>query len=302
MTSIHGPRVVSAALLTATLLYGSAAGAQSTAADEPVIAYRAMLDQYCVTCHNEAVVSGTGTASTPMVSQLRAVGLSLDTLNLSSVGDAGQHWEQVVRKLRAGLMPPAGRPRPDEATLDGFRSWLETQLDSNWMAAPDPGRTATLHRLNRTEYGNAIRDLLALEVDVNDLLPADDASFGFDNIGGVLRMSQSLLERYLAASRSISRLAVGSPPPGVVSETFRAAQDEQQHQRAQGLPFGTRGGLLVDYLFPLDADYDVRVQLNGNRGLREEHLLEVTLDGEPVGQYTLGPAPNAVPRRRRWTD
>ena len=292
LTSIHGARAVAAALLTAALLYGGAAAAQPTAADEPVTAYAAMLDQYCVTCHSEAVVDGTDAPRTPMVSQLRAVGLSLDTLDLSRVGDAAQHWEQVVRKLRAGLMPPAGRPRPDEATLDGFRSWLEAQLDSNWMAAPDPGRTVALHRLNRTEYRNAVRDLLALEVDVDDLLPADDASFGFDNIGGVLRMSQSLLERYLAASRSISRLAVGSPPPGVVSETFRAAQDEQQHQRAQGLPFGTRGGMLVDYLFPLDAAYDVHVQLNGNRGLREEHRLEVTLDGEPVEHYTLGPAPS----------
>ncbi len=292
LTSIHGARAVAAALLTAALLYGGAAAAQPTAADEPVNAYAAMLDQYCVTCHSEAVVDGTDAPRTPMVSQLRAVGLSLDTLDLSRVGDAAQHWEQVVRKLRAGLMPPAGRPRPDEATLDGFRSWLEAQLDSNWMAAPDPGRTVALHRLNRTEYRNAVRDLLALEVDVDDLLPADDASFGFDNIGGVLRMSQSLLERYLAASRSISRLAVGSPPPGVVSETFRAAQDEQQHQRAQGLPFGTRGGMLVDYLFPLDAAYDVHVQLNGNRGLREEHRLEVTLDGEPVEHYTLGPAPS----------
>jgi mono/diheme cytochrome c family protein len=254
-------------------------------------AYRALLDQYCVTCHSETLVAGTGAASSPLVSQLRAVGLTLDTLDLDKIGDGAAHWEQVVRKLRAGLMPPAGRPRPDNATLDGFRAWLETQLDDNWTAAPDPGRTATFHRLNRAEYRNAIRDLLALEIEVDDFLPADDASFGFDNIGGVLRMSQALLERYLTASRSISRLAVGSPPPTAVSETFRAAQDEQQHQRAQGLPFGTRGGMLVDYLFPLDADYDLRIQLNGNRGLREEHRLEVTVDGEPVEQYVLGPAP-----------
>ncbi|MDP6582972.1 MAG: DUF1587 domain-containing protein, partial [Vicinamibacterales bacterium] len=155
----------------------------------------------------------------------------------------------------------------------------------------DPGRTATLHRLNRAEYRNAIRDLLDLEIEVDDFLPADDASFGFDNIGGVLRMSQSLLERYLEASRAISRLAVGSPPPAAVSETFRAAQDEQQHERADGLPFGTRGGMLVRFQFPLDADYDIRVQLSGARGLRDVHQLEVTLDGEPIAEFLLGPAP-----------
>ena len=291
MTSTTGPRVKSCALVLVAVVSASAASGQPRTDTDAVGAYRGLLDQYCVTCHNEALVSGTGTASTPMVAQLRAVGLSLDTLDLADIDGAAAHWEQVVRKLRAGLMPPAGRPRPDDATLDGFRSWLEARLDRNWAAAPDPGRTATLHRLNRTEYRNAIRDLLAVEVDVDNLLPADDASFGFDNIGGVLRMSQSLLERHLAASRSISRLAVGSPPPSVASDTFRAAQDEQQHQRRERLPFGTRGGLVVDYLFPLDADYDLRIQLSGNRGLLEEHRLEVTLDGEPVEQYTLGPAP-----------
>ena len=132
---------------------------------------------------------------------------------------------------------------------------------------------------------------MALEIDVDDFLPADDASFGFDNIGGVLRMSQSLLERYLTASRSISRLAVGSPPPTAVSETYRAAQDEQQHDRAAGLPFGTRGGMLVRHQFPLDADYDIRIQLSGARGLRDEHQLEVTVDGEQIELFILGPAP-----------
>ena len=185
-----------------------------------------------------------------------------------------------MRKLRAGLMPPAGRRRPDQTTLDQFRTWLETELDEAAAARPDPGRTATFHRLNRAEYRNAIRDLLALEIDVEDFLPADDASYGFDNIGGVLRMSQSLLERYLDASRAISRLAVGSPPPVPFSETFRTAQDEQQHDRATGLPFGTRGGMLVSYLFPLDADYGLSIQLS--RGSREGHRLEVTIDGEPV--------------------
>jgi len=279
-------------LVAALLLAGGPAAAQPvTGADRVAPDYRALLDEYCVACHNERLVTGNSGRETALTAQLRAVGLALDTLDLATVGDDAPHWEQVVRKLRAGLMPPAGRPRPDDATLDGFRAWLETQLDERWAARPDPGRTATFHRLNRAEYRNAIRDLLALEIEVDDFLPADDASFGFDNMGGALRMSQSLLERYLAASRSISRLAIGSPPPAIVAETYRAAQDEQQHERAAGLPFGTRGGLLVEYQFPLDADYDLTVQLSGNRGLREEHRLEVTVDGEPVEQFTLGPAP-----------
>ena len=242
--------------------------------------YRALLDEYCVTCHNQRVVDGQNERPTALTSQLRAVGLALDALDLSAVAADAAHWEPVVRKLRAGLMPPAGRRRPDQATLDQFSAWLETELDGAAAARPDPGRTATLHRLNRAEYRNAIRDLLALEIDVDDFLPADDASYGFDNIGGVLRMSQSLLERYLGSSRAISRLAVGSPPPVPFSETYRTAQDEQQHDRAAGLPFGTRGGMLVSYQFPLDADYDLRIQLS--RGSRDEHRFEVTVDGEPV--------------------
>ena len=277
------------AVVLAVALAGSVPASRAWA--QPESDYRALLDRYCVTCHNQRVVDGDGERATALTSQLRAVGLALDSLDLSSIADDAAHWEDVVRKLRAGLMPPAGRPRPDEATLDGFRAWLETALDGEAAARPDPGRTATFHRLNRAEYRNAIRDLLALEIEVVDYLPADDASFGFDNIGGVLRMSQSLLERYLDASRSISRLAVGGPPPAPFSETFRAAQDEQQHERAPGLPFGTRGGMLVPYHFPVDADYDLRIELGGTGGLREEHRLEVTLDGEPVEQYALGPAP-----------
>ena len=255
----------------------------STASD-----YRVLLNQYCVTCHNQSVVDDPNEPANALLSQLRAVGLKLDVLDLSAVAANAAHWEPVVRKLRAGLMPPAGLPRPEPTTLDGFRAWLESELDGAAAARPNPGRTASFHRLNRAEYGNAIRDLLALEIDVDDFLPADDAGYGFDNIGGVLRMSQSLLERYLDASRAISRLAVGSPPPVPFSETFRNAQDQQQHERAVGLPFGTRGGMLLSYLFPLDADYDLRIQLSGTRGLREEHRLEVTVDGEPIEQFIIG--------------
>ena len=244
--------------------------------------YRALLDDYCVTCHSQRIVDGQNEPATVLTSQLRAVGLALDALDLSAIAADAAHWEPVVRKLRAGLMPPAGRRRPDQALLDEFRAWLETELDGAAAASPDPGRTATFHRLNRAEYHNAIRDLLALEIDVVDFLPADDASFGFDNIGGVLRISQSLLERYLNASRVISRLAVGSPPPAPFSEEFRTAQDEQQQDRATGMPFGTRGGMLVPYHFPLDADYDLKIRVSGARGLDEQNRIEVTVDGEPI--------------------
>ena len=281
------------------------AGAAASAAPEPGeaatsrsddgTAHRALLDRYCVTCHNERMVSGRGRAASPLVGQLRAVGLTLDTLDLSEVGSHAESWEKVVRKLRGGVMPPAGRPRPSADELDAFLTWLEGELDGAWIETRDPGRTATFHRLNRTEYTNAIRDLLAVEIEADDFLPADDASFGFDNIGGILRMSQSLMERYLAAARTISRLAVGSPPPATSADTYEAAQDLPQHGRVEALPFGTRGGLHIEHLFPRDAEYDVRIELTGTRGLRENHDLEMTLDGEPVKLITLGPQRDGAP-------
>ncbi len=262
-----------------------AAGAEPAGAG----AHRALLDRYCVTCHNRGVVDGEGRPASPLLGQLRAAGLALDTLDLADVGGHADTWERVVRKVRGGVMPPAGRPRPEAAVLEGFLDWLEGELDRAWAAAPDPGRTAAFHRLNRTEYRNAVRDLLAVEIDAGDFLPADDSSFGFDNMGGVLKMSQALMERYLAAARTIARLAVGSPPPAVSADTYEAAQDLSQHGRVEELPFGTRGGLHVEHLFPQDAGYDVRIELTGTRGLREAHVLEVTVDGEPVKLFTLGP-------------
>jgi mono/diheme cytochrome c family protein len=295
-------RVIRLAIINAMLLVQATAWLSTHVSAQTLtstaIEYRALLDQYCVTCHNRLVVDAPDAPPNALLSQLRAVGLKLDALDLSAVATNAAHWEPVVRKLRAGLMPPAGLPRPDPATLDGFRVWLETALDGAAAARPNPGRTASFHRLNRAEYGNAIRDLLALEIDIDDFLPADDAGYGFDNIGGVLRMSQSLLERYLDASRTISRLAVGSPPSVPFSETFRTAQDGQQHERAVGLPFGTRGGMLLSYLFPLDADYDLSIQLSGTRGLRDEHRLEVTVDGEPIEQFTIGSASTIALRLR----
>ena len=259
---------------------------------------RALLDRYCVTCHNESLVHGEGPAPSALVSQLRATGLAFDTLDVATVGEEAEVWEKVVRKLRGGIMPPAGRPRPDESTVDELVSWLEIELDGTAAAQPNPGRTATLHRVNRAEYRNAIRDLLALEIDVADFLPADDSSYGFDNIGGVLRLSQSLLERYLAAARTISRLAVGSAPPAIASKTYRNAQDLQQHERVDGLSFGTRGGVLVRHFFPQDADYDIRIELSRARSAGQPQF-EVTVDGEQAQLFTLAPQAGGQPNPYR---
>ena len=169
------------------------------------------------------------------------------------------------------------------------RRVVRSGLDRVAAARPDPGRTAPLHRLNRAEYRNAVRDLLALEVDVDALLPADDSSYGFDNIASALRMSQSLLERYLAAARTVSRLAVGSPPPAVAGETYRLPTDMQQHDRMDGLPFGTRGGALVTHLFPQEAEYDIQVELGRARNVSVPHRLEIAVDGEQVELVTLAP-------------
>ncbi len=289
LTTVGAAMVLAAVLAGAGSGSAAAQGAAGAAAD--LSAHQALVDRYCVNCHNEAVVEGRDQPSSPLVAQLRAAGLSLDTLDLREVDEHADQWEKVVRKLRGGVMPPAGRPRPDAETLDTFVGWLEDELDEVWARAPEPGRTATFHRLNRTEYRNAIRDLLAIEIDAVDFLPADDSSFGFDNIGGVLTMSQSLLESYLNAARTISRLAVGSPVPATTADTYEAAQDLPQDRRVEGLPFGTRGGLVVEHLIPRDAEYDIRIDLTGTRRLGVHHDLEVSVDGEAVRRFTVGPAP-----------
>ena len=232
---------------------------------------RALIDQYCVTCHNQT---------------LKTAGLALDKVDLADVAGGAATWEKVVMKLRAGMMPPAGRPKPDAHAVESFVASLETSLDKAGMAKPDPGRSS-LHRLNRTEYGNAIRDLLDLEVDVRDLLPADDESYGFDNIADVLRVSPSLVEQYLGASRKIASLAVGDPAIIPVTQIHRVPPDRAQDHHIEGLPLGTRGGILIRENFPLDAEYQIHVALLRNvlgymKGLEWAHQLEITVDGERV--------------------
>src|SRR5262252_1534851 len=233
--------------------------------------YRALLDQYCVVCHNE---------------KAKTAGLMLDKMDVDHPAAGPETWEKVIRKLRGGMMPPQGRPRPSNDDVYKLVSYLETSLDRAEASKPNPGRAA-IHRLNRTEYGNAIRDLLALDVDVTDLLPADDESNGFDNIADVLKLSPSLLEQYLAASRKISSLAVGDPATPVVTQRYAIAPDISQEDHIEGLPLGTRGGMLVRHNFPLDGQYDFRVFLLRNivgymKGLEWPHQLEITVDGERV--------------------
>jgi mono/diheme cytochrome c family protein len=248
--------------------------ARQTAVAPPAGAdYRASLEKYCVTCHNQ---------------RLKTAGLALDTLSLTEVPAHAETWEKVIRKLRTGLMPPAGLPRPDRTVYDGMASWLEKEIDSAAAANPNPGTKAAFHRLNRAEYQNVIRDLLELEIDVRDLLPADDASYGFDNIGGVLKISQPLMERYLSAARRISRAALGSADTPATSFTVRLRPDLPQYERVEGLPFGTRGGALVRHTFPVDADYDIKVQL-GAGSAPAPRQLELSIDGEPVKVFTITP-------------
>ena len=257
---------------------------------------RALLNQYCVGCHNPRTNAG---------------GLSLDQqVDLGRVGDHAELFERVVAKMRGGMMPPVGRPRPDQQAYDGFVTWLEGQLDTAAAKNPNAGRTESLHRLNRAEYRNAVRDLLAVDAEVTELLPADDSSYGFDNIAGVLKVNQSLLERYLTAAHKISRAAVGAPLQKPTSATYAVSPLFSQEQRVEGLPFGTRGGTLIKHPFPQSGEYEIKIELlcpNENDtkcdaagGFPEEHHLEVSIDGERVKLFTIEPRPQENGWNSEW--
>ncbi len=253
--------------------------ADASATAEAADVQRELLDRYCVTCHSE---------------RLRTGGLQLDRVDVGHVGEAAEIWEKVVRKLRAGQMPPAGRPRPAQAAYDGLAAWLETELDRAADARPNPGRPV-VRRLNRLEYANAIRDLLALEVDSRALLPTDESGYGFDNVGDVLSFSPGLLERYMSAARKISRLAVGDPtqPPAIT--TYKVSPFLVQEGRiSEDLPFGSRGGTVVRHNFPADGEYRLRVHLgrrfdnNAIQGLDVREQVDVRLDGERLILFEVG--------------
>lgn len=234
---------------------------------------------YCVTCHNQRV---------------RTASLALDAVDINTPAAAPAVWEKVIQKLRTRTMPPTGSRRPDESTYDAVASWLEASLDRVAALRPNPGRPE-LGRLNRVQYHRVIRDLLGLDVDVTELLPADDSAFGFDNIGDALTVSPVLLESYLNASRKISRLAVGTSSTPVASSTYRAAADLVQSGHLDGLLPGTRGGLVARHNFPVDAEYEIRVRLarttlNAVRGVDEEQQVDLMLDGNRIELFAVGGA------------
>ena len=236
--------------------------------------------RYCVTCHND---------------RLRTAEFSLDGVDLSDLGGHAEQWEKVINKLRTRTMPPVGRPRPEIETYDALASWLESELDQHAADRPNPGRTEAFHRLNRAEYANAIRDLLVIDVDVNELLPADDIDqYGFDNMADVLTVSPALMDRYLSAARKIGRLALGEEPLGPATETYSVnILNVQDDRMGDDVPFGSRGGLGIRHYFPVDGEYDLAVTLHRNyvnyvRGMGSRHELEVRLDGELVRSFTFG--------------
>jgi len=262
-----------AALLSSVQTAGQTSSTTSPAA-------RAVLDQYCITCHNQ---------------KLRTAGLAFDTMDVSNPAANAEVWERVIAKLRAGSMPPPGNPRPDAATYRATAVWLENEIDRAWTAKPNPGRIGAVHRLNRTEYNNAVRDLLAVDLDVKPLLPGDEtADASFDNFADSLTISTAHLERYLSVARQVTRLATGLPPTVPKIDRFEiplhVLQDDRQ---SEDLPFGSRGGMAVSYDFPVDGEYLIKVRLQRQyqdyiKGMGWPQQLDVRLDGKLLKRFTVG--------------
>ncbi len=282
-------RVSIALLLTCGLVSTEAIQAQAPAArsaaatTESAADVQAFVKNYCVSCHNER-------------NKAAVRGFALDGVDVAAAGQNGVVWEKVVAKLRARQMPPQKARRPERAKYESVAAWLESELDKHAAAHPNPGRTDALHRLSRTEYKNAVRDLLGLVVDVENLLPPDPLGGGdanFDNIASSLRMSQSLLERYMTAARRVSRTAMGGPTPASI-QTFRPAPGLRQDVRLTNMPFGTRGGLRAEYVFPLDGVYKFDVSLGGalsSTGFGAANIpgevIELSVDGVQVKEWAV---------------
>jgi Protein of unknown function (DUF1592)/Protein of unknown function (DUF1588)/Protein of unknown function (DUF1585)/Protein of unknown function (DUF1587)/Protein of unknown function (DUF1595)/Planctomycete cytochrome C len=249
---------------------------QATASTNP----KAFIDTYCITCHNQ---------------KLHTAGLALDTLDVTHPGANPEVWERVVAKLRAGSMPPPKMPRADDATYRVIASTLENELDKAWAAKPNPGTISAVHRLNRMEYNNAIRDLFALDFDVKALLPGDDTADGsFDNFADVLSVSTTHLERYMSVARQVTRLAVGLPPVGPGNDRYEIPlfimQDDRQ---SEDLPLGSRGGIAIHKDFPVDGEYLITVKLQRQyqdylKGMGWPQKLDVRLDGKLLKRFTVG--------------
>ena len=263
--------LVGAACLLAFVWSGSAPAAAAPERD--------LLDRYCVACHNE---------------RLRTAGLLLDRIDIEQVAANAEVLEKVVRKLRGGQMPPAGRPRPDAAAVETFVTALETALDRAGALAPNPGRVAS-RRLNRVEYVNAIRDLLGLEIDGSELLPSDMAGFGFDNNADVLSMTPALMARYIAAATRISRAAVGSPDNRPARQVYSLGFEAQDARMSEQMPFASHGGLAVRHLFPLDGNYVFAVRMKRNAAVdtidgiaEDEHEIQLRVDHKLVTRWRIG--------------
>src|SRR5437870_8548127 len=240
---------------------------------------RAVLNRFCVTCHN---------------ARLHTAGLQLDTADVDHPGGNAAVWEKVLHKLRTREMPPPGVPHPDNVTYDSLANYLETTLDQAAEARPNPGRPA-VYRLNRFQYANAILDLIALDIDSASLLPADDSGYGFDNIGDVLTVSPMLLEKYLSAAANISRVAVGDRSLSPTSADYQIPPDTVQTERETvDLPVGSRGGIAIRHYFPLDAEYVIKVRLQRGKdattivGISEQRQLDIRLDGSRLKLFTVG--------------
>lgn len=260
---------------------GAADAWSDSRATERQVVVEGFVQKYCLDCHNR---------------NDKTAGLDLETLLERPIDQRPEVWETVARKLSARQMPPKDRTMPDEPTFAAMRVALETTLDRAAAEHPNPGRTGTFRRLNRTEYQNAIRDLLAVEIDAAALLPLDQSSHGFDNIT-VSDLSPTLMERYVTAAQRISRLAVGRPGRASVGDTIRVRADQTQEQHVEGLPLGTRGGTLIPYTFPLSGEYEIDVRLARDRneeieGLSDRHQLELLLDRARVGLFDVVPPPN----------
>jgi hypothetical protein len=239
----------------------------------------AVLGKYCITCHNE---------------KRKTAGLMIDKLDLQQIGHDAETWEKIANKFRTSEMPPPGAPRPDKATYAAMTSHLEQALDAAALANPNPGRVP-VHRLNRTEYANAIRDLLGLEIDGRALLPEDDAhQEGFDNVASVLTVSPALLENYLSAARMISRLAVGDTERRPVVDIFKVELAMLQDDRmGDDLPFGSRGGIAIPYQFPVDGEYLIKIELWRQLydyiiGMGEAQQVDIRLDGALLKRFSVG--------------
>ena len=275
-------RSLAAHALMFALALGGVVCLQSSRAQAPPKAPdpRAFLNTYCITCHNQ---------------KLRTSGLALDNVDAAKPSANAEVWERVIAKLQAGSMPPPGLPRPDAAVYHDVASSLENEIDKAWAANPNPGRINAVHRLNRAEYNNAIRDLFALDLDVKPLLPGDETADGsFDNFADVLSISTAHLERYMSVARQVTRLATGLPPSSPGLERFEIPLHVLQNDRqSEDLPFGSRGGIAIHHDFPVNAEYLIKVRLQRQyqdylKGMGWPQKLDVRLDGKLLKRFTVG--------------